>query len=60
MYDTLNGAVADFHKKLGTAMSSDLYTSSLIMAVNSEGGIYKNETWTRPSETVETAEAVEE
>lgn len=34
-YDTRNKAVAVFHKKLGTAMASDLYATEQIMVVNS-------------------------
>lgn len=39
-YNTLNDAIAAFHKKLGVAMSSDLYTSELVMIINSNGGKY--------------------
>lgn len=34
-YDNKNSAIATFHKKLGTAMSSELYTAEQIMVVNS-------------------------
>lgn len=52
-YATLNEAVASFHKKLGTAMSSELYTSDLVMVINSEGGIHKSEKYIKEVETVE-------
>ena len=42
-YETLNDAIAEFHKKLGTAMSSELYNTSLVMVVDSCGGIHKSE-----------------
>lgn len=42
-YDNLNSAVAMFHKKLGTAMSSDLYTSDLVMVIDGNGAVYKSE-----------------
>lgn len=41
-YGTLKEAEASFHKRLGTAMSSDLYDSDLVMVINSEGGTYLN------------------
>lgn len=34
-YDNKNSAIATFHKKLGTAMASDLYATEQIMVVNS-------------------------
>jgi len=42
-YATLKEAMASFHKRLGTAMSSDLYTSDLVMVINSAGGVHANE-----------------
>lgn len=41
-YPTLNEAEASFHKKIGTAMSSDLFESDLVMVINSNGGTYSN------------------
>ena len=38
-YNTKNEAMANFHKKLGTAMGSELYTSELIMVVSSDGNL---------------------
>ena len=55
-YTTLNEAVADFHKKLGVAMGSNLYTSALLMVVNSEGGVHQNEKYTVEVEETETSE----
>lgn len=49
-YNTLNEALASFHKKLGTAMSSDLYEKDLVMVINSEGGIHASESYHRASE----------
>ena len=46
-YATLTEAVANFHAKLGTAMKSDLYTSELVMVINSEGGVHKSEKFER-------------
>lgn len=46
-YTTLDEAVANFHSKLGVAMKSELYTSELIMVINSEGGIHKVERFDR-------------
>ena len=42
-YATLNEAKASFHKKLGTAMASALYTSDLVMVIDSNGGIHASE-----------------
>lgn len=42
-YASLNEAVAAFHKKLGSAMSSELYTEELVIVTDSEGTIYKDE-----------------
>lgn len=42
-YATLNEAVANFHSKLGSAMKSNLFTSELVMVINSDGGIHKSE-----------------
>lgn len=54
-YATLEEATANYHKKLGTAMGSELYTSVLMMLVNSEGGIHKNEKYVAVAEnTAET------
>jgi hypothetical protein len=36
-YDTEKTAVAAFHKKLGTAMDSELYTSSIVMVIDESG-----------------------
>lgn len=46
-YNSLNEAVAAFHKKLGIAMASELYTSELVMVSDSCGSVYKNEYWKR-------------
>jgi len=42
-YATLKEAVALFHKKLGTAMSSELYTSDTILVIDEKGVIYNSE-----------------
>ena len=36
-YNTSNAALGAFHQKLGTAMKSDLYTSDLLMVIDSNG-----------------------
>lgn len=45
-YATEKEAVASFHSKLGTAMKSELYTSELIMVVDSDGKVIKREKYT--------------
>lgn len=52
-YETLNEAVATFHSKLGTAMKSEQYTSELIMVINSEGGVHRQEKFVREVVPVE-------
>lgn len=44
-YDDEYSAVSSFHKKMGTAMASELYTSELVMVINSVGGVIKSEYW---------------
>lgn len=39
-YATKNEAIASFHKKLGVAMNSELYTSDLVMVIDSDGFMY--------------------
>lgn len=46
-YDTEDAAVASFHSKMGGAMKNENYASELLMVINSEGGTYKNEKWTK-------------
>lgn len=48
-YATRNEAIANFHKKLGTAMGSDLYTSDLVMVINSTGGVEMSEKYVKES-----------
>lgn len=38
-YDDKNKAIASFHKKIGTAMDSELYKSHICSVIDSEGGI---------------------
>lgn len=45
-FQTEKEAVASFHSKLGTAMKSVLYTSELIMVVDSDGKVLKREKYT--------------
>lgn len=54
-YATLNEAVANFHSKLGAAMKSALFTSELVMVINSDGGIHKSEKY-----VAEVAKPIEE
>lgn len=52
-YKTQNEAVASFHKKLGTAMNSNLYSSDLVMVVDDNGMVYRTEKYVadiKPSE----------
>lgn len=47
-YADKDSAIATFHKKLGTAMSSDLYTSDLVMVIDENGSVWKSEKWVKP------------
>lgn len=52
-YATYNEAVASFHKKLGTAMGSELYTSDLVMVVDQYGNVAKSEFYSKPENIAE-------
>lgn len=53
-YNTKNEAMANFHKKLGTAMGSELYTSELIMVVSEDGNLIAIEKYVaEPKEVTE-------
>lgn len=56
-FDTLDEAVAEFHTQMGKDMKNDTLGWSLGMVINSDGGIYRNEKWTRPEETTPVEEA---
>lgn len=49
-YSTYLDAIANFHSKLGVAMKSELYTSDLIMVVDSNGDVRASEKFTRGGE----------
>lgn len=49
-------AIAHFHSTMGTAMIQDNVESVLVVAMNSEGGIYKNEKFTKPTFVIEPEE----
>ena len=42
-YETRSEAIANFHTKLGSAMSSELYASEQVIVINSENGIEAEE-----------------
>lgn len=46
-YDSLTDAKATWHKKLGTAMASELYTEDTVMVIDSDGNIYASEHFKR-------------
>lgn len=50
-YGTRDEAVATFHSKLGTAMKSDLYESSLVMVVEDNGSVERSEKYTKETTT---------
>lgn len=49
-YTNYLDAIANFHSKLGVAMKSELYTSDLIMVVDSNGDVRASEKFTRGGE----------
>lgn len=48
-YNTLDEAVAEFHREMAADMKNDTLDWALVMVINSEGGIHRNEKWTRPA-----------
>lgn len=46
-FDKLEEAIAEFHSQLAKDMKNDTLGWSLCMVINSDGGIHKNEKWTR-------------
>lgn len=52
-YGTYEEAVATFHKKLDTAMSSELYESDLVMVIDDNGAVLRTEKYTKPQPDVE-------
>lgn len=52
-YATEQEAVAMFHKKLGTAGSSDLYESDLVMVIDDNGAIIRSEKYKKLQPDVE-------
>ncbi|MBQ0112710.1 MAG: hypothetical protein KBT03_06245 [Bacteroidales bacterium] len=58
-YDSKNKALASYHKKLGTAMDSDLYTKEQIFVVDEFNNVLEQEYFTKSvaeQPTEETAE----
>lgn len=52
-YDTESKALATLFKKMGTAMSSDLYESELLLVINQNGAVVKRESYEREQEKTE-------
>lgn len=46
-YDTEELAIANFHSKLGGAMKNATYESELLVVMNDDGGIIRDEKWSR-------------
>lgn len=53
-FDTMDEAVAAFHKQMGSDMSNDTLGWAISIVFDNYGGIIRNEMWTRPEEAVET------
>lgn len=51
-YDDKTKALASYHKKLGTAMDSELYTSEQIICVDSDNGILAMDKFVRTESEV--------
>ena len=58
-YETENEAVSKFHSSLGGYMAKDNVSHILCLAVNSEGGIYRNEAYTATVEETDEEETSE-
>lgn len=52
-YETKDEAIARLHTELGSWMKKDNVAHILCMVTNSEGGVYKNESWTAPIKVTE-------
>lgn len=50
VYDTETDAVANFHSKMGGAMKNANYATELLIVINENGGIVKDEQFIRESE----------
>lgn len=59
-YDSLNKALANFHKKIGNARDSKMYKSVLVMVINSNGGIHASEQYTAEESAPEQEEVAAE
>lgn len=57
-YNTLDEAVAEFHRQMGADMKNDTLGWTLCIVTDSNGFIHRKERWTRPVEIVE--EVIEE
>lgn len=44
-YETRNEAIAKFHSKLGTAMSSELYDEELLLVVDGSGYVIESNSY---------------
>lgn len=49
-YDNRKDALASFHRRLGTAMSSELYSTDMIMVIDSFGGVIISDYYTSTEE----------
>lgn len=47
-YETENEAIAMFHKKMGTAMASNLFASEMLMVIDYAGKVIKREFYIKP------------
>lgn len=52
-YNSLDEARANFHKQLGGWMQKDNVEHILAMVINSDGGVYCSETYTKPAPIVD-------
>lgn len=58
-YDDRTKALASFHKKLGTAMDSELYTEYQILCINSANGIEASDSFNRNAISIPVEELTE-
>lgn len=57
--ETLDDAIALFHKKMGADMNPEVYSAALVMVFDDNGAVYRSEKWSAPAPEVEPEEPTE-
>lgn len=59
-YESKEKALANYHKKLGIAMDSELYKTDLVMAIAGNGDVYATESFVNDKYAPQAEEVVTE